>query len=317
MLKKDNITVRIIILNYNGRALLEECLPSIMLASRSSKFKCSVCVIDNLSTDDSVSFLRSSYRDIELIESKENIVLCSFNQVLREGTEDLSVLLNNDMKVDAGFVDPLVEVFFKHEDAFLAVPKIMSFDGKTCENGKGRTRMRYGMFWAKSRYPRYEKELDQEGIISHGANGAFLRKGFVDLEGFDSLYLPGIMEEADLCFRAYKQGNSCYYVPGSVIFHKGRASFKKVFAEKKIEALAHRNTFLFMWKNISSPRYLLEHLFFLLPRVIISLFTGKPEFIAGFFQALPRLSLALARRRSISGKNSIKSDEEVMRQFLG
>ena len=315
MLKKDNIAIRIIILNYNGRPLLEECLPSITQASSSSKLKCSVCVIDNLSTDDSVSFLRSSYRDIELIESGENKVLCGFNQVLKDGVEDISVLLNNDMKVDAGFVDPLVEAFLKHEDAFLAVPKIMSFDGKTCENGKGRTRMRYGMFWAKSRYPGYEKEIEQEGIISHGANGAFLRKRFVELGGFDSLYLPGIMEEADLCFRAYKQGERCYYVPGSVIYHKGRASFKKVYAERKIEALAHRNTFLFMWKNISSPRYVVEHLFFLLPRLLVSVLTGKFEFAWGFFQALPRLSLALGRRRSTLSQDNLKSDEEVMRQF--
>lgn len=315
MQEEDKITVRILILNYNGKALLEECLPSIIQASRLSSYKCSVSVIDNLSTDDSVAFLRNSYKDIELIESKENKVLCGFNQVLKDGKEDLSILLNNDMKVEAGFVDPLVEAFFKHDDVFLAVPKIMSFDGKTCENGKGRTRMRYGMFWAKSRYPGYETELDQEGIISHGANGAFLRKRFVELGGFDSLYLPGIMEEADLCFRAYKQGQRCYYVPGSVIYHKGRASFKKVYAEKKIEALAHRNTFLFMWKNISSPRYLIEHIFFLLPRLIFSLFSGKFEFVSGFFQALPLLSLALARRRTTVSRSNIKSDEEVMRQF--
>ena len=70
-------TINIIILNYNGRDLLAECLPSIVEASHTSKYSCKVTVIDNVSTDDSVSFLKSNFPDVDVVGAKENRVLCS------------------------------------------------------------------------------------------------------------------------------------------------------------------------------------------------------------------------------------------------
>ena len=65
-------TINIIILNYNGRDLLAECLPSIVVASHTSKYSCKVTVIDNVSTDDSVQFLRSNFPDVDIVRAKEN-----------------------------------------------------------------------------------------------------------------------------------------------------------------------------------------------------------------------------------------------------
>jgi len=315
MREKSDIKVNIVVLNYNGRALLQECLPSVVMAAKNSKHSCSVTVIDNCSADDSVSFLEKNYKEVIIDKRMDNRVLCAFNDLLKRTRDDIAILLNSDMKVHPDFVNPLVEVFNKYEDAFLAVPKIMSFDGKKCENGKGRTMIKYGMFWSVSRYPGYEKEIDENAIISHAANGAFNRERFVSLGGFDDLYLPGIMEDADLCFSAYRKGFRCYYQPQSVVYHKGRESFKKVFEEKKIDEIAHRNTFLFMWKNIRSFRYMSEHVLFLVPRILYAVITGRFELVRGFLNALPMLPKALDKRKKIAYKGYVRSEITVFREI--
>lgn len=314
---KYDLKINIVVLNYNGRALLQECLPSIVEAAENSKYDCSVTVIDNASSDDSVSFLENNFKKVCLDKRSDNKVLCAFNDLLKNKDDDISILLNSDMKVHPDFVDPLVDIFNRHEDAFLAVPKIMSFDGNRCENGRGRTMIKYGMLWSVSRYPGYERDIDKESLTSHAANGAFHRERFTALGGFDDLYLPGIMEDVDLCFRAYKKGYRCYYQPRSVVYHKGRESFKKEFKEKRIDEFAHRNTFLFMWKNIRSGAYLFQHICFLFPRILYALLTGKSEFVTGFLKAIPRLPEALARRRKERFQRYVRRDADIFKEIEG
>ena len=137
-------TINIIILNYNGRDLLAECLPSVVEASDTSKYSCKVTVIDNVSTDDSVSFLRSNFPDVDVVRAKENRVLCSYNDVLRSIKDDITILLNNDLKVRNDFVDPLIEPF-REEDVFLASPKSYFFDGRY-EGGRSYIFMKFFFF---------------------------------------------------------------------------------------------------------------------------------------------------------------------------
>ena len=315
MREESKIKVNIIVLNYNGKDLLRECLPSLIEAAKISKYHCGVTVIDNASHDGSVEFLENNFREVSIDKRRDNKVLCAFNDLLKRIDDDVVILLNNDIKVKPDFVDPLIDVFIRQKDAFLAVPKTMSFDGTRCENGKGRAMIKYGMFWAISRYPDYEKDADTEAIISHSANGAFHRERFVSLGGYDELYLPGIMEDADLCFRAYRRGYRCYYKPDSVVYHKGRESFKRAFKERKIDELAHRNTFLFMWKNITSGRILAEHLLFLVPRLLFAFVTAKTEFISGFFEAVPKLPEAIKRRKDSSKEEITRSDIQIFKEF--
>ncbi len=122
MQKSFQPTINIIILNYNGKDLLAECLPSIVEASHVSKYSCKVTVIDNVSVDSSVEFMREEFPDVNIVEAKENLVLCSYNNVLGTIKDDLVILLNNDIKVRNDFVDPLIEPF-REEDVFLTSPK--------------------------------------------------------------------------------------------------------------------------------------------------------------------------------------------------
>lgn len=292
--------VEIIILNYNGIELLKECLPSIINAAKKSKYDCRITLLDNRSTDASVNFIEKSFPDVNVHLAKENKVFCSFMEVADKTTADVLILLNNDIKTDESFVDPLIEVFFKNSDAFLVGPKCLAFDAKGYEGTKSKWWFDKGLFSSSSRYPFYEKDIDTEGYTMQAGFGAFDKNKFLELGGFDDLYLPGIMEDADFCYRAWKRGYKGYYQPKSLIYHMGQASFKKEFGSKKIMELAHRNTFLFMWKNIEDIRLWILHFVWLPVRLFYSVITGKLEFITGFFKALPKLNKAIRKRRQIN-----------------
>jgi len=104
--------VHLLILNFNGRRLLAECLPSVVEAARRSRHQCDVAVIDNASSDGSVPWLAEHYPRVEVVR-RPNRGLCSYNDVVPGLPGRVAVLLNNDVKLDPGCIDPLVEPFEK------------------------------------------------------------------------------------------------------------------------------------------------------------------------------------------------------------
>lgn len=279
--------VCIVILNYNGEALLPQCLPSIIEAAQKASFPTRVVILDNLSRDRGLDYVIKNFSNVTIHIAKENRILCSYNDYLPHLTEPIVILLNNDIRVAPDFVDPLVQKFIDDPKCFLAAPKVMTFDGSKVEAGRARSGFRWGFFWCDARYSGYEKEVDIPSPTVNSGFGAFSREKFLTLGGYDSLFQPGIMEDVDLSFRAQKTSHHLYYVPQSVVYHIGQATFKKEFG-KKISVIAHRNNFLFMWKNFHGPFFWVPHLFFLPLRLVFAALRGNLALAQGFFQALQR-----------------------------
>jgi GT2 family glycosyltransferase len=307
------VKVSIIVLNYNGEALLPLCLPSIIEAKNASKYPVSITIIDNESTDNSLEILRS-YNDQVDVVSHENRVFCSYNDVLRSLDDDIVVLLNNDIKVAPDFIDPLVEVFEEKPDAFLVGPKVFTFDGKRYEGTLSKWWIEAGVLKASSRFQGYEKLIDKESITAQAGFGAFDREKVLEIGGYDDLYLPGIMEDADLCFRAWKTGYRAYYEPGSRMYHKSQAAFGTKFGKYNILKMSHRNTYLFMWKNIADPWILIMSVLWAGPRMLAALIKGRFEMPLGFFAALKLMPEAIRRRKRMD-RNTSRTDREVLDVF--
>jgi len=289
--------VNIAVLNYNGISLLRECMPSVLEACKASSNICTVTVVDNGSTDKSLDFLRENFPDVVIYIAKTNSFLCSFNDFAEFVSDDIIILLNSDIKLTKGFVDPLVEVFNGHKDAFMSGPQCWTFDKRQYEGTRTKIRMKFGFFQAFSRYPGYEKDIEVPGYTaSAGSVAAFRRDRFLELGGYDNLYLPGRVEDVDLCYRGWKRGYKAYYVPQSVSYHKGLASFKRAFGYQNTLVLSYRNTFLFIWKNITDVQLLFEHVIFLMPWLLFSLAKFNFSFLRGFTRALVKLPKALSRR---------------------
>jgi len=307
------IDVNIIVLNYNGEKIIPECLPSIIEAAGASRCKVKVTVVDNESKDDSLEVLRSYGSDIEVLPLK-NRVLCSFNDAVRAQKEDIAILLNNDIKVDKGFVDPLVKVFEDNEDAFMASPKCYAFDGKTPEGGRSKGFIKYGWFGAMARYDGWKDELDEPGYTFQSGFGAVRKDRFLELGGYDDLYLPGRLEDSDIGFRAWKRGWKSYYAPGSVVYHMGGITFNKEFGKKGVSAIDSRNSAMFFWKNISDPRYWLMHILFMPVRVLWWLSRGDFAAVKGLFRAFGRIPEIAERRAKNRGEEKY-GDREIFSIF--
>lgn len=301
--------IEVIVLNYNGGELLQECLPSLVQSIQKTKHSARLVILDNGSSDKSEELAQKRFPIIQVVYSKQNRYLCSYNDYLRTSSCDIAILLNNDMKVDEGFIDPLIAHFEKRSDVFMVTPKCLSYDGSQFEGGITRFRMKFGIFWASSRYPGYERDIDQVHPTMSAGYGAFDRKKFLELGGYDDLYLPGRLEDSDLCFRAWKKGWTLLYEPASVVYHKGGVSFHKRFGEWGTLRINHRNSFLFVWKNITDPLFLLSHLIFLPLRLLFAILRGQTEFFLGFIDSLALTGKALRRRMQL--KSSPIPDREI------
>ena len=221
----------ILILNYNGRALLAECLPSVVAAAAASPVLCALSVIDNGSTDDSLAYLNREWPAIGVI-SRPNRGLASFNDVLASMDEAAVLLLNNDVKLEPDAVGSLLRALDAHPDAFFSAPKCWDFDGRLYEGMRTRVRLRFGLIQGMCRVPGHETQIDRAGLTaSAGPILAVDRVKFLSLGGYDPIYFPGRIEDLDLGFRGWMAGWRGYYVPESVAYHRGFGSFLPSFGQ--------------------------------------------------------------------------------------
>lgn len=301
------------LLNYNGAEFILDTVKSFREAVRNSRHQCQLFVIDNESTDNSVSLIEQTYCSVPILKMP-NRFLCSFNEAAKQSRADIVFLLNNDLIADPYFIDPVLSLFETKEDAFLVASKSFLLDG-SYEGGRSIPFFSLGLFGTTAHFPGFEKFIDQPGITFAAGFAGFDRKKFLELGGYDDLYLPGRVEDADIGLRAWKRGWKCYYEPKSVLYHVGGKSFKERFGSRGTMELAHRNVFLFMWKNIESPRFWTEHLIFLIPRMIWMLIRGHYELITALVKAFGRFSEARVRRKKERSLPYRYTDQQVFSFF--
>lgn len=299
--------VHLLVLNYNGKDLLERFLPSVVKAAQESVNECGVIVVDNMSVDGSPDYVKEKFPSIEVFSARENKVLCSFNEVLKTLDSEVVILLNNDIEVKEDFIDYLAE-HFRDKDVFYVAPRLLNFDG-TYNGGRSYLRFKLGIL---------KNDVDKKNALLPGtthsiATGAFRREEFLQLGGFSDLYLPGIWEDVDICYKGLRKGRKGLYEPRSIIWHAESTTFNRVYGIRRKTIIAHRNMFLFFWVNIRDPKLIMVHLFFLPALILYSIFTGKPELAEGFFRALPKLPEAASRRRSFKKEARLLKDRDIIR----
>lgn len=295
----------LILLNYNGKSLLEKYLASFVEASKLSRANCRVIVLDNQSRDDSIAYVRTHFPNVVIFQASQNKVLCSFNEIMSHLTEEVVVLLNNDMKAEPHFVDPLLRPFREKKDIFF-----------TATHGdKSSPRIRWGTLSADtSSLQNNPQQLETPGFVFSAGVAAFDRKKFQALGGYDEMYLPGYYEDVDLCYRAWKHGWKGYYAPESRKTHEGSASFKATYGSFFIQKLAYRNSILFMIKNIRDKTLLIQWVLMLFLRLLTAWLTGHFFVYAGFWEALPKIKQALQARIKVKSLFHL-SDQQVLQTF--
>ncbi len=256
----------IIILNWNGRDLLEQGLPSVIKAVETDGRSHEIMVVDNGSTDDSVEYVQKCFPEVRILRLGKNLGFAEGNNAgVRAASHDVVILLNNDMVVDPFFIGPLLKGF--GGKTFAVACQIFHQDSsqRREETGKTTALFRRGMI----DYSHREMESDSfprkyyPAFWAGGGSSAFHRDKFLSLGGFHSLYSPAYVEDTDLSYRAWKTGWEVLLAPESKVYHKHRASAKRRFSETELQALITQNQFLFIWKNIESWKLLISHGIFL------------------------------------------------------
>ena len=256
----------IIVLNWNGKELLAEGIPSILKAVEQDGRAHEVIVVDNGSTDGSLDFLSNNFPQVRVLPLKHNVGFAEGNnQGVRAARNDIVILLNSDMVVDPGFISPLLKgfgpsIFAVSSQIFLQDPS-----KRREETGKTAAVFRRGMidYTHRDIGPVPPRRDYYPVLWAGGGSSAFCRHKFLALGGFKRLYSPAYVEDADLSFQAWQVGWDVLLAPKSIVYHKHRASSEKRFSPSALQKLVIRNQYLFIWKNIRSWKLLLSHCGFL------------------------------------------------------
>lgn len=247
--------IAVVILNWNGRKLLEEFLPSVIRYSTHPDID--IVVADNGSTDDSLTFLETVYPQVTRIVLPQNYGFADgYNRALKQVESDYYVILNSDVEVTEDWLLPAIEFLDNNEDVVAVQPKILAQRNKDYFEYAGAS----GGFLDKYGYPFCRGRIFQKVEQDKGqydapldilwATGACLiirSREFFDAGGFDSSFFAH-MEEIDLCWRLNNRGWRIVCLPSSVVYHVGAATLKKENPRKTF--LNFRNNLIMLYKNL-------------------------------------------------------------------
>ena len=310
--RPDTSKASFIIPNWNGRELLEQCLPSVVEAVRSDGGDHEIIVVDNHSTDDSVSFLKANYPEVKVLELDKNRGFAGgCNAGAMASQNEIIVFLNNDMIVERGFLRPLLDGF-SGDRVFAVSSQIHFWDAEKRREETGQTRgfLKLGFLQVVHDEPR-EADRVRPVLYAGGGSSAFDRSKFLALGGFDELFQPFYWEDTDISYRAWKRGWKVLFEPCSVVHHKHRGTIGRTYDADFTHKAVNRNHFLFLWKNLTDPSLLLLHPFVLLGRLVWNYVFGNFTYLAAFWGAVSQLG-GIWRRRVRAHYRKRLSDHEVL-----
>ena len=243
----------VVILNWNGLAMLQRFLPSVIANSPEAE----VIVADNGSTDASVDYLREHYPTLRLILLDKNYGFAEgYNRALAQVEADYYVLLNDDVEVTPHWITPVLSTMQDDPTIGIAQPKMLMYDQRdTFEyaGGAGGYIDRYGYPFCRGRmFSTLEQDVHQYDTPCDifWASGAamFVRADvWKQVGGLDGDFFAH-MEEIDFCWRAKLQGYRAVYCPQSVVYHVGGGTLPKSSPTKT--RLNFRNNNALLYKNL-------------------------------------------------------------------
>jgi GT2 family glycosyltransferase len=244
----------VVILNWNGRKFLEQFLPAVMATTYGNY---EIVIADNGSSDDSVPFLRQAYPQIRIIRLDKNYGFAKgYNEALKQVSAEYYVLLNSDVEVIPGWLEPMIELLEKDKTIAACQPKILSFANKKIfeyAGAAGGWLDKYGYPFAKGRvFDICEEDHGQydqsEPIFWASGASLFIRSTvFHEAKGFDE-YFFAHQEEIDLCWRIQLAGYKIYSCPSSVVYHVGGGTLPRGNSLKTY--LNFRNNHIMLSKNL-------------------------------------------------------------------
>lgn len=247
------MNLAIVILNWNGKNWLERFLPNVIQYSETTE----IYVIDNASTDDSVSFLKQDFPSVKIIQNKENFGFAEgYNQGLKSIDAEIFCLLNSDVEVTENWLQPVLDLFEKDKNIAAIQPKILDYNRRNYfefAGAAGGLIDNLGYPFCRGRiFENIEKDegqYDDETEIFWASGSCFFirAKDFKEQNGFDERFFAH-QEEIDLCWRLKNSGKKIFYTGKSTVYHVGGGTLNKQNPQKTY--LNIRNNLSMMLKNL-------------------------------------------------------------------
>ena len=281
--------VSIITVNYNQAGVTCALLESL---NKTTYPNLEVIVVDNHSTEDDPSIIKQRYPNIVFIQNPINYGFAAGNNYgLMRARGEYVMLLNNDIEVPPGFLEPLVAKLENHPEIGAVSPRIKFYYQPDTIQYAGytpidRVTMRNTAIGYREK-DRGQYNDDRETAYAHGA-AMMVPMRVVKEIGLMSYIFFLYYEEADWCERILKAGYKIYYVGSSYVLHKESVSTGKL-SPLKIYYL-NRNRIVFMRRNLQGKAFyvaLLYQLFVAIPKNAFSyLLKGKIALFLAYYRAI-------------------------------
>jgi len=290
-------TVSVVIPSWNSESQMKQNLPYVFAAA--TKVNAEVVIVDdNSQFDKSAEYVKSLGKKVRFYANKEN---GGFSFTVNRGVSlakgDLIMLLNTDVRPSP---DCFVKALKYFEDDTVYALNFNSGEAWMGGEWKG------GLFHHFKVDPtEANKSQVNPSLWASGGQGAFDRAKWMELGGMDLLYKPFYWEDTDMGFNAWKRGWQVLWAPECKVVHDHQKSvIASNFTKEYVMATAQRNQFLFIWKNVADPGFMLSHLIRL------------PYFIYKFplpvLRALTYLPMVM-KHRSSAKSHWVKEDRDILK----
>ena len=311
------VIASIIIPNWNGKELLEDCLSS-LFAQSFKDFE--IILMDNNSSDESIKYVEDNFPQVKIISLHKNFGFAgAINAGVKASKATYVVFLNNDTSAEKDWLSSLVGCANSHQEVISVNSKLLNFYDKKTIDGVGILINEAGQAksigWEEQDHGQYEKERYIFGAT--GGASLFKRVDFIKVGMFDENYFM-YSEEVDFAFRAQFQGYKSIFCPKALVYHKHKATAKK--SPQNIEYWQFRNMTQTIIKDF--PVSILVRKWRWLKIILVHLNTvfyqlkngfWWPPFLADLW-ILFHLPKLLSQRKKI--QSNIKVSSEYIENFL-
>ena len=245
--------VAIVILNWNGAHMMRTYLPTVIKHSKEAE----IVIADNASSDDSLKMLETDFPAIRTIVLDKNYGFAEgYNKALKQIDTEYYLLLNSDVEVPEGWLDPMIDFMESHLDVAVCQPKLRAItdrDSFEYAGAAGGFLDKYGYPFCRGRiFDTVEKDEGQydenaEILWATGACMMIRSKDYWEAGGLDGRFFAH-NEEIDLCWRIRLMGRKIYCISNSVAYHLGGGTLPKGNPQKTF--LNFRNNLTMLYKNL-------------------------------------------------------------------
>ena len=313
--------ISVIIPNWNGRALLQKFLPTVMESARafevSSGQATEIVIADDASTDDTEAWLLAHWPAVRFESSPHRQGFApTANRGVRAARFRPVYLVNNDVALVPTTLPSLAE-HFRDPAVFAATGDAYDFATGILRGAGQRGRFRRGFLSVHSRFfvssptPQFEPLIT---LYATGGSSLFDRDKFLALGGFEEVFAPYGYEDVELSLRAWKQGYEVRYEPRSAVWHQFSSTIGSRISPRQATAVYDRNRLLTHWLHLDTPAQKAAHVAGVAGKLLTTPLLGRFEYWQAFAQALSLRQRVRPRREELR-KTQQRTLAEVLRKI--